>query len=297
MSEGQAYGLLIAELADQPATARSIWTWTNAHLRRPDGLLAFHANADGHVEDDNAAGDADVLTAFALLRYRGPGAAELHRQGASLARAVLDHETATVNGSPVVVAGNWALGPPTTVNPSYWMPGVFAALGAATGDGRWARAAATTVDLLRQATDDGQRLPPDWAHLQDGRLTPIAAPDGSVGVRYGLDAARVPLWLAAGCSAAARQLSASWWRNVLSAEDRAAYLALSLTGAPMDRTVHPVPLLAAAAAAGAAGDRNRAAALRARAVQQSVSQPTYYGDAWVALAAGLDNRSLAGQCA
>jgi endoglucanase len=128
--------------------------------------------------------------------------------------------------------------------------------------------------------------------LQDGRLIPVSAPDKSAGIRYGLDAARLPLWLGTGCPAEARRLSASWWRNVLSAEDRAAYLALSLTGAPMDRTTHPVPLLAGAAAAAAAGDRNRATTLHERAVQESMSQPTYYGSAWVALAGGLDDGVL-----
>ena len=32
VSEGQAYGMLIAEAAGRPATVRAIWTWTRQHL-------------------------------------------------------------------------------------------------------------------------------------------------------------------------------------------------------------------------------------------------------------------------
>src|SRR4051794_5104300 len=42
VSEGQAYGMLIAELAGRSATVRTIWSWTKAHLRRADGLLQYH---------------------------------------------------------------------------------------------------------------------------------------------------------------------------------------------------------------------------------------------------------------
>jgi hypothetical protein len=63
----------------------------------------------------------------------------------------------------------------------------------------------------------------------------------------------------------------------------------------VDRGTNPVPLLAGAAAAGAAGDERAAATLRRHASDQSHAAPTYYGDAWVALAGALADRSL-GPC-
>jgi endoglucanase len=292
VSEGQAYGLLVAELADRPDTARTIWQWTAAHLRRPDGLLAFHADGNGQIQDGNAAADADVLAAFALLRYTGDDEANLHAQGRDLARAVLGHETVPVSGEPAVVAGNWATATPPTVNPSYWMPGVFTALGRYTGDGRWRQAAGRALDLLTQVTDGGGRLPPDWAQIQDGRLVPTGAPDGSKGVGYGLDAARLPVWLGLGCTAGERRLAASWWTNLLAKEDRVAALSLSVNGDPVDRSLHPLPLLAGAASAKAARDATRSTALWQRAAAQSRRTPTYYGDAWLALGGALLSGSL-----
>lgn len=294
VSESQAYGMVIAELAGRPATVRSIWQWTKVHLTRPDGLLAFHASGDGGVIDPNPAADADALAAYALLRYKGPGQAELAADGKRIAAAVLDNESVSVDGAPVVVAGTWAVGDTATVNPSYWMPGIFAALATMTSDNRWARAAHRAVTLTQQLTDDGRRLPSDWAQLAGGRLTPSNAPDGSNGIRYSLDAARTPLWFAA-CPGPGRTLAAAWWRGLLSPEDRAAAQALSIEGSPVDPTPNTVSLLAGAAAASAAGDSNRSRQLSARAAQQAASRPTYYGDAWLALADGLRHGRL-GSC-
>jgi endo-1,4-beta-D-glucanase Y len=271
-SEGQAYGMLIAQLAGRPALARTIWSWTSAHLGRPDGLFAWHAAGSGQVEDPQSATDADILIAYALGRATGPDATAMRRAGRRVAGAVLADEAVPLpDGAPLPVAGPWATSTsPPTVNPSYLMPGVFGALARLTGDARWTRAASAGVDLVRGLTTGGRRLPPDWATLSGGRLTAAPAPGGGAGVQYGFDAARVPLWFATSCDAAGRRLAGAWWRT--------------LRGQPGDT---PVNLLAAAAAAAAAGDPGAARSLRARAGKLAVAAPTYYGDAWAALGPAL----------
>jgi endoglucanase len=88
----------------------------------------------------------------------------------------------------------------------------------------------------------------------------------------------VPLWFATSCEAGARRLAAAWW----------ARLRGQAAGSPEN-------LLAAAAAATAAGDRAAARSLRARAQTLAVQAPTYYGDAWAALGpALLDGRLVPG---
>jgi endoglucanase len=290
VSEGQAYGMLVAEVAGKRALARTIWDWTKAHLPGKHGLVASRADSNGQVQDANSAADADVLIAYALLRYGGTDASTLHADGRRLADAVLGAESVTVGGRPVIVAGPWATSPPR-VDPSYWMPSVFRALAHYTGDQRWQQAADIALDLLAQVTSDGRQLPPDWAQLDGGRLVPIAAPSGGAPVQYGLDAARLPLWLAAGCTDHERRLAADWWR-LLSAGDTANYLALSLTGQPISQAEHPLPMLAGAAAARAAGDTAASESLRVRANDLAGAHPTYYGDAWLALGAALFNGDL-----
>jgi len=115
---------------------------------------------------------------------------------------------------------------------------------------------------------------------------------GSAPIRYGLDAARLPIWFSTACTDDARRLAARWWVNVLATDNRAADLALSTAGAHLNEQTNPLPLLAGAAAANAAGDTAATRALHRRAVAQSHQTPTYYGDAWLALAGALLDRTL-----
>jgi hypothetical protein len=60
----------------------------------------------------------------------------------------------------------------------------------------------------------------------------------------------------------------------------------------VNAAVNPLPLLASAATARAAGDADQAAALEAQAARQAHSTPTYYGDSWLALAPAVADGSL-----
>jgi endoglucanase len=294
VSEGQAYAMLVAELAGRHDLVPTIWAWTKEHLQRDDGLLAFHASEDGTVIDADPASDADVLAAYALLRYDGPDAEELHDDGETLAQAVLDHEVLQdAEGRPVLVAGPWAV-EPGIVNPSYLMPGVFTDLADLTGDDTWSGLADSSVPLLQAVADDGRLLPPDWARLDGSTLVPVADASGTEGDgQYGPDAQRVPLWLAA-CTGAARELAGRWW-SILQQDDRSSALMLSTSGEVRDQSAHPLALLASAASAEAAGDTTGAEDLTRGAAETAEGAPGYYGDAWLALAEGVLSDQL-GAC-
>jgi endoglucanase len=285
VSEGQAYGMLIAELGGRPDLAHNIWTWTRQHLQRPDGLLSWNAAADGTVRDPASATDADILAAYALLRYDGPRSAPLHRDGSRIATAVLTHESASTPRGPVPLGGPWAMGDDRPkVDPSYWMPGVYAALDRMTGDQRWAQAATATVALVDKAGSD---LPPDWALLDGDGYTPT----GGAGNRaqYGADAQRLPLWFGYGCSRTARDIAARWWDRL---DHDPGALARGVTGTVYSGDRSVVALLGSAAAAAAAGDTSAATRLRGQAAETAQASPTYFGDAWLALSAGLADGSL-----
>ncbi|MGO9906428.1 MAG: glycosyl hydrolase family 8 [Solirubrobacteraceae bacterium] len=292
VSEGQAYAMLIAEVAQRPAIVGTIWSWTAAHLANSDGPIASHASGSGRIEDPHSATDADTLIAYALLRYAGADQAALHRDGRRVADAVLSQESVTLpDGAPLPVAGPWAKAT-RTVDPSYLMPSVFAGLAGLTGDDRWNRAAAAAVAQIATLTNGGRLLPPDWARLSGSRLVPIANPGGGAGAQYSFDAARLPIWFAAACTADARGLAAGWWRNLLGADGRSGPQALSLDGATINAAPSPLPLMAGSAAAAAAGDSSAAGELRTRATTLARQDPTYYGDAWVALGPALLEGSI-----
>src|SRR6476646_252054 len=93
VSEGQAYGMLIAVAIADETRFRSIWKWTKTYLRRDDGLLSWRW-ADNKVTGVNSAADADLDAARSLvLAGRRFNAPELTEDGRRLGVAILETET------------------------------------------------------------------------------------------------------------------------------------------------------------------------------------------------------------
>jgi endoglucanase len=298
VSEGQAYGMLLAEVLGDYGAFNRIWKWTRDHLQLSNGLFAFHANADGHIIGSGPASDADLLIAWALLRYRGPAQAAWHLDGHQVADAILAHEVVSgPGGTLVLTAGPWATGPPATLDPSYWSLPAFEGLARLTGNEQWNRLAAGALSLTLTLTHGGRLLPPDWAVLSsdgpdppdgpDPAVRPEPAPNGSAPqIQYGQDAERTVVWFATSCDPRARALAASWWQ-LLRPGNRARAFALSPGGTVLDPTKGPLSLVASASAAKVAGNSGAAQQLLQDAAAQQRSYPTYYGGAWVALGSAL----------
>ncbi len=294
VSEGQAYALLLAEAAGDQATFDRVWTWTRSHLQESNGLFAFRADATGSVLDPQPASDADVLIAWALIRMNGPRADEYHRAGLQVASAVLADETVRRGSTLMLAAGPWAIGEPVTLDPSYWAPTAFEQLAAATHDVRWTQLDDSTVTLSSELTSGGRLLPPDWARVDETVPEPTEAPSSSSHfVQYGLDAQRLPVWLATSCNPSARQLAARLDPLLTDREDA---LALSPMGQVIDQQTNATPVIAAAAAAQAAGRTARRDSLFERAIAENRQTPTYYGTAWIALGKTLLTTHLLGGC-
>ena len=255
------------------------------HLQLPDKLLSYHW-ANGRVVGADPATDADLDTAWALAlaatRFHVPA---YRAEAVQIAAAVVTNETVSPGGQPELVAGPWARSTPSVVDPSYLAPEAMALLRVTTGDARWSAIegdAIAAVTSLQHAPTP--QLPPDWASLSTaGAITPASAPGTSTPPAYGLDAQRVPVWLAASCSASARAVAAAWWPILAHASGGGADLTYALSGASQTHVVNPLGLVAAASSAAAAGQRALALKLLNRADAQSARFHTYYGDAWVAL--------------
>jgi endoglucanase len=105
-------------------------------------------------------------------------------------------------------------------------------------------------------------------------------------VQYGPDAQRLVVWLASSSDPAARHLAAGWW-PMLSSDATAQALALTTDGRVLAAGPSPLALVAAAAAAHAAGQTAARDRLLDRADAVERQHPSYYGAAWVALGRGL----------
>jgi endoglucanase len=284
VSEGQAYAMLLAVVAHEPATFDRVWEWTRDNLRRPNGLLAWHWE-DGAVTSTESAADADLDAAWALLLAAERFAnAEYRREALELANAILENETVSLDGRSLLVAGDWANTFPAVVDPSYFTPAAFGALGRASGDPRWKQLDETSREVLGRLTQRTTGLAPDWAVVEsDGTAKPTGPPGGAGGALFGYDAVRVPLWQAASCDGRDTPLAAraaGFFDRKVKSAPAATY---SLEGEPRGGSPG-APLLVAAAAASAAADESAASAgWLARAEADVEAEPTYYGAALLAL--------------
>jgi endoglucanase len=284
VGEGQAYGMLLAAAIGDSQRFDAIWGWTKNNLRRPDGLISF-LWADGHVEDPQAASDADLDASRALLvaacRFHRPA---LRQEALQLGNAILRVEVASFQGAPVLTAGPWAVNPPVTIDPSYFSPATFLALGAASGDARWASLAASSRSITSQLMPAPGRLPPDWARLEGDKPVPIGSPsDPQSPPRFGFDAVRTLVRMAEDPNPAGRQIAARAWPVFEGQDPTKLPVEHDLSGRPIGDTLHPVVLVAAAGAADAAGQPAARDGLLDEAEALDQRSPTYYGAAWVAL--------------
>lgn len=311
VSEGQAYGLLIAVAVGDETRFRAIWDWTKSHLRRPDGLLSWRW-ADGQVADANSAADADLDAARSLvLAGRRFHAQELGEDGKRLGADVLTAETVAVGTRTpppgdvappgqwvvgpgrMVVAGNWATALPHAVDPGYFSPRAERELMHVSADRRWLDIGRTQRVLGWQLVGTGQ-LPPDWAAVNEvGHAVPTGPPAGGP-AQFGLDAARLPVRFAESCDPADRELAAAM-RPVVARQGDVPALR-NLDGSAAGDWQHPVALVAAAATDQAAGDPDGAATRLDQAEALEHRYPTYFGSAWVALGRIMLATSLLGDC-
>ena len=284
VGEGQAYGMLLAAAIGDRERFNSIWNWTKDNIRRPDGLLSFLWR-DGKVQDPEPASDADLDAVRALLvgacRFKQPG---LRQEGLDLAQTILAEETASFQGSPVLVAGPWARKDPITLNPSYFSPATFAALGNATGDGRWGSLAASGRSVTDLLMPDPGNLPPDWAQVKGGKPVPSGTPDNPGGpAQFGFDAPRTLVRFAEDPDPAGVRIAAKAWPAFEGRSPSDIPVEHDLSGKPAGGTTHPISLVAAAGAAAAAGKTADKRKLLDAAEALDRRTPTYYGAAWVAL--------------
>jgi endoglucanase len=269
-----------------------VWDWTRTHLQRPDGLLSSRWR-NGGVADPQPAADADLDTAQALLAAaRAFHEPALAREGRRIAAAILAQETVQTSLGPVLVAGPWAVRD-RVVNPSYFSPSACRALGRATHDMRWSALEFTSYRIVDQLTARGPTVPPDWATVdRRGHASVRSAPSG-MAPRFGFEALRIPIRMAASGTDYGRGLAARLWHffAVLPPETLAAQY--TLDGHPIGAGQHPA-MLAAAAASGAAAHTDASQALMDRAVAVDQAKPTYYGAAWLALTQLVLDRQLQG---
>ena len=289
--------MLLAYAVDDRSDFDRIWDWTRANLQLPDGLFAYHWAA-GQVLDTDPAADADVQIAWALdlAGERWSVAADTtaaQRIAQAIAAVEIGYDD---QGEPTLAAGPWAIttGRPTEVEPGYWTFPAYAALARLTGDHRWQDLTTADARHLSDLSGNGTQLVPDWATLGDGQPPSASpAPQTNAPAVAGQDGLRAPIWAA--CQPPTQALDSHWWQ-LIGPTAREGPLTRNLDGRPADTDASPLSLVAAAAAATAAGREASASRLLGDADRVATEHSTYYGDAWNALGHVLLTTSLIPGC-
>lgn len=194
-SEGQGYGMLLAERYADRETFQELWDWTRTHLAvREDGLLAWRWDpGQGRVTDTNNASDGDLLVAWALLRahhrwhepaYRD----EALRLAVSVRRKLFKRDARGLLLLPGVTGFETPEG--TIVNLSYWIFPAIEDLGRLDPHRGWRELERSGFALLDEARFGEHGLPPDWLLVGEHLGLPSGFPH-----RFGYDAVRIPLYL------------------------------------------------------------------------------------------------------
>jgi len=202
-SEGQAYGLFFALVADDRQTFTRMLAWSRNNLANGDLTANLPAwkwgqAADGtwSVIDPTPAADADLWLAYTLLEagrlWCEPA---LSQEGYAVLKLVTEIEVTDVPDlGPVLMPGPaayfvleqklWRL------NPSYLFLPALQRLAALEPAGPWAGVVASTLRLFREAPVDG--LLPDWIAWEPARKAFV--PDPVKGSVASFDAIRLVLW-------------------------------------------------------------------------------------------------------
>jgi endo-1,4-beta-D-glucanase Y len=196
-SEGQAYGMFFALVANDRSRFDGLLHWTEQNLAEHDLAAHLPAWLWGHgknnqwgVLDRNSASDADLWMAYTLLEagkaWKEPRYTKL---GTALARRIATEEVVDVPGLGTTLAPGpegFEHGSSYRLNASYVPLQVILRLGKLLPDGPWHRVAGTVPALVGDSAPQG--FASDWIEFTTDAGSQSSPTIGSY------DAIRVYLW-------------------------------------------------------------------------------------------------------
>lgn len=203
-SEGQAYALFFALVANERGRFEQILQWIGNNLaggdlnqRLPAWIWGRAPDGSWRVLDENSASDADLWLSYTLLQagrlWKEP---RYNALGLSLARRIAATEMAFLPGrGPTLLPApdGFRREQVFDCNPSYMTPQLMAGLAAAGAKGPWTVAATVAARTIQASSRNGFAF--DWVEFEKGKGFSPAA--GQPGKEPGgsFDAIRVYLWI------------------------------------------------------------------------------------------------------
>ena len=201
-SEGQGWGMMAAQAADDPDTFASLYDWTRQNLRRRpyDRLHAWRYKPTdaSPVSDLNNATDGDLFIAASLARaaarWNRPDYAE---QASHIGKDILGL-VRTAGARTLLLPGAVGFEKKDCflINPSYYAFGLFNDVASVAPSPLWEVLRQDGAALILQGRYGKWMLPPDWLRVDRANASLSIAAGWPP--RFSWDAIRVPLHLAWG---------------------------------------------------------------------------------------------------
>jgi endo-1,4-beta-D-glucanase Y len=204
-SEGQAYALFFALVANDRASFALVLNWSQNNLAKgslqenlPAWLWKRTATGEWGVVDDNSASDADLWMAYTLIQagrlWQDPSYLAL---GRTIAQHIADDEVVALRGNGLLLLpghkGFHSSNGVFFANPSYEPLQLLAALGTEFPDGPWTSLIESEPDLVSAEVGHGFAM--DWVRFKLGSGFSAVAGPSAPGSGFGsYDAIRVYLW-------------------------------------------------------------------------------------------------------
>lgn len=183
-SEGQGYGLIIAEAYGDRKAFDRIWEWTQKNLQtRPDDkLLSWQWTPDGKnggaVSDPNNASDGDLLVAWALVRaHRQWGDYKYQQAAAQILTDLAKLDVVELQDDGLIFLPGtigFAHDGIFTLNLSYYVFPAFRELGEVFPGSPWQALNKSGQALVTKASFGKYGLTPDWIQLA-GQVVPAVS--------------------------------------------------------------------------------------------------------------------------
>ncbi|MEI9953185.1 MAG: glycosyl hydrolase family 8 [Pseudomonadota bacterium] len=146
ISEGVAYGMLLAVGNDDRASFDKLWAYFEKH-KNARGVMKWQTTACGAASAEGSATDGELDAAMALIQASCRWGATYSAEATELVAAIKTSELTTCNGKAVLKPGD-NFGGCDRTNPSYIAPGYYKVFATFTNDTSWNTVASDGYELL-----------------------------------------------------------------------------------------------------------------------------------------------------
>lgn len=215
-SEGQGWGMLLAEANGDRETFERLWRWTRQSLQwRGARLFAWkwEPGREAPIADGNSASDGDLMIAWALARaaerWQKP---EWRDEARGIARDIRRLLVIRHAGEAVLLPGfeGFEHDGRVTLNLSYYVFPALAAMARIDPAPEWDAVSRVGLTLVERSRIGDWALPPDWITVAEGG---VVGPAEDWPPRFGYEAVRIPIflvWAGLGAEEALRPFDRFW---------------------------------------------------------------------------------------